>query len=101
MLMGLWGFADTSSITALIPFVFGFLIFLCYFVSEKKPNLNKVVAHIAVLLTIVILVSLVGTRLPKSLDDGGIGLIRVVIMISTSSVAILAFTKSFVDARKK
>jgi|TARA_B110000438_G_C15553708_1_gene538085 hypothetical protein len=99
--MGFWGFIDTSSITALIPFVFGLIIFFCFLISEKRPNLNKVVAHAAVLLTIVILISLMGTRLPKSIDTGGVGLVRVIVMISTSSLAIIIFLKSFIDARRK
>ena len=101
MAMGLWGFIDTSSITALIPFAFGFFIFLCFLISEKKPNLNKIVAHVALLLTIAILISLIGTRLPKSIDTGGIGLIRVLVMISTSSLAVVIFIRSFIYARRK
>jgi len=37
--------------------------------------------------------------LPKSIDDGGVGLIRVISMISTSTLALIIFIKSFIDAR--
>ena len=44
-------------------------------------NGNKIIAHIAVLGTLIILIALVGMRLPKSIDQGGIGLYRVIAMI--------------------
>ena len=95
ILMGLWGFIDVSSVTALIP-----SIFICYFLSRKNQKLNLIFAHIAVLLTILILIALIGTRLPKSLDEGGLGLIRLIIMISTCSFALIVFIKSFIESRK-
>ena len=98
--MGLWGYFELSSPTALIPVVFGIILFLCYFISNTNPGLNKIVSHIAILLTFVILFALLGMRLPKSIDDGGLGLIRVLVMIGTSSLAMMFFIKSFVDARK-
>ena len=54
-----------------------------------------------VLLTLLLLVALVGMRLPKSLDSGGLGLLRVIGMILTSSLAMVTFIKSFIAARKK
>jgi len=48
----------------------------------------------------VILIALVGMRLPKSLVSGGLGLLRVLVMISTSSLAMVYFVKSFINARK-
>jgi len=99
--MGLWGYFDVSSVTALIPSIFGVLIFICYLVSLKKPKLNKLFAHISVTLTLLILFALIGTRLPKSLEDGGIGLFRLVLMIISSSFAVIIFVKSFIDARRK
>ena len=100
ILMGLWGFIDVSSVTALIPSIFGVLIFICYILSRKNQKLNLIFAHIAVLLTILILIALIGTRLPKSLDEGGLGLIRLIIMISTCSFALIVFIKSFIESRK-
>ena len=58
------------------------------------------ISHIAVLLTLLILGALLGMRLPKSIDQGGIGLIRVIIMIGTSAVAMLFFISSFIRARR-
>jgi len=39
-------------------------------------------------------------RLPKSIDQGGIGLIRVLLMIGTSALSMLYFVKSFIANRK-
>ena len=95
--MGIWGYIDVSSVTALIPTFFGVALILCTNGLKKE---NKMISHIAVLLTLLILGALLGMRLPKSIDQGGIGLIRVIIMIGTSAVAILFFINSFIRARR-
>ena len=98
ILVGLWGFIDVDySPTALIPVFFGVILLLC---SNGVKNENKVIAHVAVLFTLLILVALVGMRLPKSLESGGAGLFRVIIMIITSSVSMISFIQSFIAARK-
>ena len=58
------------------------------------------IAHIAVLLTFIILIALVGMRLPKSIEQGGLGLVRVMLMIGTSALSMLYFIKSFIANRK-
>jgi len=101
IIMGLWGYFKVASPTALIPVGFGILLLLCFMIISKKPELNKLVSHIAVTLTLIILAALVGMRLPKSIDTGGMGLIRVVMMIVTSGFSLIAFIKSFIDVRRK
>lgn len=96
ILIGLWGYLSVSSITALIPVAFGIGLILC---DSGLKNHNKLIAHIAVSLTLIILLALIGMRLPKSIEDGGIGLVRVILMISTSVLAMVYFVKSFIDAR--
>ena len=93
----LWGYFEVVSPTALIPVFFGLVLLLCNGGVKKE---NKVIAHIVVLLTLLLLVALVGMRLPKSLDSGGLGLIRVIAMISTSTIAMVTFIKSFIANRK-
>ena len=78
IVIGLWGYLEVSSPTALIPVGFGAALILCTPGVKKE---NKVIAHIAVLLTLVILIALLGMRLPKSIDQGGLGLVRVLLMI--------------------
>ena len=97
IIIGFWGYFESSSITALIPVVFGFVLFAC---SKGVKNQNKIIAHVAVLFTLIILLALVGMRLPKSIDSGGIGLVRVLVMISTSALAMIYFVKSFIEARR-
>jgi uncharacterized membrane protein (UPF0136 family) len=98
IVIGLWGYFDVDSPTALIPVFFGVILFLC---NNGVKNENKVIAHVAVLLTLLLLIALVGMRLPKSIDSGGIGLYRVLAMILTSTLAMVAFIRSFINARKK
>ena len=98
--LGLWGYfdyTDVQSPTALIPVGFGVILLLCTTGVKKE---NKIIAHVAVLLTLVILVALVGMRLPKSLDSGGVGLFRVIAMIATSVLSMVAFVLSFIKARR-
>ena len=98
ILLGLWGYIDVNSPTALIPVVFGEILLLC---NKGLKNENKMIAHIAVALTVLLLIALVGMRLPKSLDAGGIGLYRVIGMILTSALAMVSFVSSFISARKQ
>ena len=95
---GLWGYFEVTSPTALIPVGFGVILLLCY---NGVKNNNKIIAHIAVLLTLLILAALLGMRLPKSLESGGAGLFRVIAMCTTSAISMVYFVKSFIEARKK
>ena len=95
--LGLWGYIDVQSPTALIPVGFGVILLLCTNGLKKE---NKIISHVAVLLTLVILVALVGMRLPKSLVSGGLGLVRVSAMILTSILSMVAFVLSFIKARR-
>ena len=71
--LGLWGFFEAfaevewKAATALIPVVFGLILFFC---NKGIKNQNKMIAHIAVLLTLLILFALLGMRLPKVIDAG-------------------------------
>ena len=97
IIIGLWGYFEVSSPTALIPVGFGVALVLC---STGLKKQNKVIAHIAVLLTFIILIALAGMRLPKSIEQGGMGLLRVFLMIGTSTFSMIYFIKSFIAARK-
>lgn len=99
--LGLWGYFDYSgdkaSLTALIPVGFGVALLLMYPGIRKH---NKVIAHIAVLLTLLIIIAMFSKPLPAALERGGVGVYRVVGMILTSIFAFVMFIKSFIDARK-
>ena len=98
IIFGIWGYIEVSSVTALIPTAFGAILLACSGGIKKQ---NKIIAHIAVLLTLLILFALLGMRLPKSLESGGLGLFRVLAMCGTSIMAMIFFVKSFIAARKK
>jgi hypothetical protein len=106
VIVGLWGFIDVNtpsletgiSWTALIPVFFGAIFLLC---QKGIKNDSKIIAHIAVVLTLLILIALVGKRLPISIENGGIGLFRVALMSLTSLLAFIIFIRSFIENRKK
>ena len=97
--MSAWGYVDTNSFTALIPAFFG-IVLLILGTMLTNEKLVKLSAHLVVLFTLLILLALVIQVLPGVLERGGIGLIRVILMISTSSIAMIIFIKSFIDNRK-
>ena len=97
--MSAWGYIDTNSFTALIPAAFGFILFVLGTMLTNE-ELVKLSAHLVVLFTLLILLALTIQVLPGVIDRGGIGLIRVILMISTSSIAMIVFIKSFIDNRK-
>ncbi|MEM1247933.1 MAG: hypothetical protein AAGA81_05410 [Acidobacteriota bacterium] len=100
-LIGLGGWAylssDTPSVTALIPVIFGVLILL---MNPGVKSENKVIAHIAVLLTLVILLGLAMPLRGAIGRSDTVAIARVAIMMATTVWAMVAFVKSFIDARK-
>ena len=99
--LSLWGYLssdlDPRPITALIPTVIGVALVLLNNGVKKE---NKVVAHIAVLLTLIILGGLVKPLL-GSIDRGDRQEIaRVSVMRLSTALAMVFFVRSFIDARK-
>ena len=97
--MGLWGYFESGSrpITALIPVIVGVILLL---INSGVKKENKIAAHVAVLLTLLIIIGLVKPFL-GALDRGNIaGIIRVSVMILTSLWAMITFIQSFISARK-
>ena len=97
--MSAWGYIDTSSFTALIPAFFGVILLLLGTMLTNE-KLVKLCAHLVVLFTLLILLALIIQVLPGVVERGGVGLIRVILMISTSAIAMIIFIKSFIDNRK-
>ena len=102
VLIGLssWGYfsSESPSPTALIPAFIGVVLLTLY---PGVKNENKIVAHIAVTLTLIVLIGLIKPLL-GSIGRGDNGaVIRVSIMIFSTIVALIIFIKSFVDARKE
>ena len=97
--MGLWGYFESESrpITALIPVIVGMILII---INSGVKKENKIAAHIAVLLTLMIIIGLIKPFL-GTIEKGNItGIIRVLIMILSSLWALITFIKSFISARK-
>ena len=98
ILIGGYGYlqSENPSTTALIPVITGIILIL---LNNGIKVENKIVAHIAVLLTFIMIFGLVMPLLGsiKRSDTGAV--IRVSIMLSTTVLAFIIFIKSFINAR--
>jgi lysylphosphatidylglycerol synthetase-like protein (DUF2156 family) len=96
---GLWAYfgSETPSVTALIPVIFGVVILSLYKGVKKE---DKIVAHIAVLLTLLILGGLVKPLTAAIGREDGLAIARVSVMIVSTIIALFFFIKSFVDVRR-
>jgi len=97
--LGMWGYlgSETPSVTALIPVFAGILLLL---LNRGLKNENKTVAHGVVLLTLLVLIGLIKPLTGSIHRNDTVALIRVLVMMIFSIVAIVTFIKSFIDARK-
>ena len=97
--MGLWGYfeSDSRPITALIPVIVGAILLL---INSGVKKENKIAAHVAVLMTLLIIFGLVKPFLGTLGRGNVVGILRVSIMIITSLWAMIIFVKSFISARK-
>jgi uncharacterized membrane protein (UPF0136 family) len=96
--MGLWGYFATASNTAFISVAFGAALLLCNSGLRKE---NKTIAHVAVVLTFLVLLVYLGRLLPKSLESEDLmKIVRTIIPIATGAWAMVAFIRSFIAARK-
>ena len=96
--IGGWGYFSGSSMTALIPVVFGVILLLCNNGIKKE---NKIIAHVAVLATFICLLGLLMPLKGAIERADNLGIIRVTIMTLTCAMAIVTFVKSFIKARRK
>ena len=98
ILVGFWGYFESSSVTAIIPVVFGWALLFC---SPGLKKENKIIAHIAVLVTLIALLGLTMPLKAAVADGRTLSIIRVAAMLLTGSLAMISFIKSFIAARKK
>ena len=98
--MSAWGYLSsaTPSITALIPLFFGVALIFCY---PGIKNENKIIAHVAVLLTLIVLVALfMPLKGAFGRDDSMMAIIRISIMLIGTAMSLTGFIRSFIVARK-
>ncbi len=99
IVMGLWGYfgSDSPSNTALIPVVAGAILL---FMNNGVKNENKVIAHIAVVLTLLLIIALIMPFKGTITRGDTMGTVRTGIMMVTGIIAMVAFIGSFKAARK-
>ena len=100
ILLSSWGYlsADAPSLTALIPAAFGLLLLAC---SPGVKTEHKMVSHIAVLLTLVIIIALFMPLKGAISREDTLAVSRVCLMLISSTLAMMFFIKSFIDVRKR
>ena len=96
IVIGLWGYLESSSATSLIPVGIGAVLLL---LNKGVKNSNKLIAHIAVLITLLSFANIMPLR-SALLDGRSEAVLRIIIMLSSSVYAMVFFIKSFIDARK-
>ena len=95
--LGVWGYFSSGSSTALIPVVFGLILLILYPGVKKEA---KIPAHIAVILTLIVTIALF-KPLSASIAREDVGaIIRSLVMLISSVVALIDFIKGFIAARK-
>lgn len=98
IIMSAWGYysSETPSMTALIPAIIGGILLACNGGVKRE---NKVIAHIAVVVTLLGLIGLIKPLMGVIERESTMGMLRVGAMMVTSILAMFAFIKSFRDAR--
>jgi hypothetical protein len=87
----------SPSVTTFIPLVFGVILLLCNSGIKKE---NKIIAHVAVLVTLLAVVGLTKPLMSALDEDRFMAVLRVGAMILTGIIAMITFIKSFIAARK-
>jgi len=88
--------SESPSATALIPVIIGILLIA---MNKGVKKENKIIAHIAVTLTLLIVLGLIMPLIGSLQRSDTAATIRVILMIATSVTAMVGFIKSFIAAR--
>jgi len=99
IILGTWGYfaSDNPSFTALIPVVAGVILIL---LNKGIRASNKLIGHIAVLVTLIMLIGLIKPLTGALERDDIMAILRVIIMIASTLFALLIFIKDFIQVRK-
>ena len=97
--IGTWGYigSESPSVTALIPVAIGVILLLLNPWLKKE---NKIIAHIVVLLTFVILIGLFKPLMGAVDRDSTISIVRVSVMMLFTVIALITFIRNFINVRK-
>lgn len=99
VILGSWAYfsSDNPSFTALIPVFTGFILLI---ITPGFKKGNRILAHVAVALTLLILIGLIKPLSGAIGRSDDLGIARVLIMMLSSLIAMFVFIKSFISARK-
>jgi hypothetical protein len=97
--MGSWSYLINESrpITALIPVFIGICLIL---LNKRVKNEDKLGAHLAVLLTFLIIIGLIKPLMGSFGRENYQAIFRIILMEVTSILALFSFIKSFIETRK-
>ena len=96
--MGLWGYFSTGAPTAIIPVAFGAILLP---MVPRIAKHNKVIAHLAVMITLIALILIMSVPFRSALISGApMKILRSSVMVISGILAMVMFIKSFIDARK-
>ena len=100
ILISAWAYiqAVEPSLTSLIPAVFGLLLLACY---PGVRSENKIVAHLAAVLTLLILLALIMPLRGAINREDTMAMLRVGLMLASTLLAMVFFIKSFIDVRRR
>lgn len=95
-----WGYwsSDSPPMTALIPTFIGVVLVL---LNKGVKNENKMIAHIAVLLTLLMSIGLIKPLTAAFGREDNAAILRVLFMLISTIFAFIFFIRSFIAARKK
>jgi len=97
--LGSWGYIDSGreAFTALIPVFVGIILVV---INPGVKKENKIAAHIAVLLTFLILIGLIKPFIASLEREDLMATLRVGLMMASTVWAMVSFIQSFRAARK-
>ena len=97
--LGSWGYIDSGreAFTALIPVFVGIILVV---INPGVKKENKIAAHIAVLLTFLILFGLIKPFIASLEREDLMATLRVGLMMASTVWAMVSFIQSFRAARK-
>lgn len=100
ILIGLFGYfqSQTPSPTAFIPVIFGGILLA---LNSGVKSQNKIIAHVAVTATLVMLIGLLMPLKSAISKDDIFAALRVSFMLLTTIIALISFIQSFIQARKE
>lgn len=100
IMLSLWGYfsSESPSMTALIPTFIGVILLFCTKGIELE---NKVIAHLAVFLTLLAILGLTMPLKAAIYRNDIMAILRVSLMVLTSVSAMILFIQSFIRNRKE